>query len=46
MNVAGFLISTNYENPPSAELVEAAACPTKCLKTGKAHAAPVAEVSA
>jgi ferredoxin len=46
MTVSGFLISTNYDNPPPADLVEAAACPTQCLKTAKAHAAPAEEVSA
>ncbi len=40
MQVEGFLVSTNYDNPPPAELVEAAGCPTQCLKTAKAHAAP------
>jgi electron transport complex protein RnfB len=41
MQVDGFLVSTNYDNSPLAELVEAAACPTKCLQTGKAHAMAV-----
>jgi Na+-translocating ferredoxin:NAD+ oxidoreductase RNF subunit RnfB len=40
MNIEGFLASTNYDNPPPVDLIEAAACPTKCLKTAKAHAAP------
>jgi Na+-translocating ferredoxin:NAD+ oxidoreductase RNF subunit RnfB len=46
MKVDGFLVSTNYDNPPPAELVEAAGCPTKCLKTGQAHAAPAQEEGA
>lgn len=39
MKIDGFLVSVNYENPPGAGLVEAAACPTGCLQTAKAHAA-------
>lgn len=35
MLIDGFLIQTNYENPPGKELVEAAACPTKCLRTSE-----------
>jgi len=39
MLVEGFLIRTNYENPPSPDLVEAAACPTTALRTGSGHVA-------
>jgi Na+-translocating ferredoxin:NAD+ oxidoreductase subunit B len=35
MLIDGFLIQTNYENAPGEELIEAAACPTHCLKTSK-----------
>jgi RnfABCDGE-type electron transport complex B subunit len=33
MTVTGFLVDVNYDNPPSKEIIEAAKCPTKCLKT-------------
>ena len=32
MEVNGFLVSVNYENSPSAEIIEAAKCPTGCLR--------------
>lgn len=38
MEVDGFLIRTNYENPPQANLVEAAACPTTALRIDTKHA--------
>ncbi|MCK5844657.1 MAG: RnfABCDGE type electron transport complex subunit B, partial [Victivallales bacterium] len=34
MTVNGFLIAVNYDNPPSIDVIEAAKCPTGCLKTG------------
>jgi Na+-translocating ferredoxin:NAD+ oxidoreductase RNF subunit RnfB len=37
MLVDGFLIRTNYENPPAADLVEAAACPTTALRVDTNH---------
>lgn len=33
MIIDGFLIQTNYDNPPSRDIIAAAACPTNCLKT-------------
>lgn len=39
MLVDGFLVKTNYDNPPSAELVEASACPTTALRLASKHAA-------
>jgi Na+-translocating ferredoxin:NAD+ oxidoreductase subunit B len=39
MLVEGFLISTNYDNPPPPELVVAAACPTTALRIDVEHAA-------
>lgn len=39
MLVDGFLIKTNYENPPPTDLVEASACPTTALRLGSKHAA-------
>lgn len=39
MLVDGFLIRTNYENPPQPELVEAAACPTTALRIDTQHSA-------
>ncbi len=39
MLVDGFLIRTNYENPPPPDLVEASACPTSALRLGTKHAA-------
>jgi Na+-translocating ferredoxin:NAD+ oxidoreductase subunit B len=39
MLVDGFLVRTNYENPPPAELVEASACPTTALRLASRHAA-------
>ncbi len=38
MLVDGFLIRTNYENPPPAELVDASACPTTALRQATKHA--------
>jgi Na+-translocating ferredoxin:NAD+ oxidoreductase RNF subunit RnfB len=40
MAIDGFLASANYENPPPESLIEAAGCPTKCLKTAAMQAAP------
>ena len=39
MLVDGFLIRTNYENPPPPDLVEASACPTTALRLASQHAA-------
>jgi hypothetical protein len=39
MLVDGFLVKTNYENPPPPEVVEASACPTSALRLGTKHAA-------
>jgi hypothetical protein len=39
MLVDGFLVRTNYENPPAPELVEASACPTTALRQAGKHAA-------
>lgn len=39
MLVDGFLVKTNYDNPPSADLVEASACPTSALRVASKHAA-------
>ncbi|MBT8042401.1 MAG: RnfABCDGE type electron transport complex subunit B [Pontiella sp.] len=39
MEVDGFLVRTNYENPPPPEVVEAAACPTTALRNASLHAA-------
>jgi Na+-translocating ferredoxin:NAD+ oxidoreductase RNF subunit RnfB len=39
MLVDGFLVKTNYENPPGPELVEASACPTTALRLSGKHAA-------
>jgi Na+-translocating ferredoxin:NAD+ oxidoreductase subunit B len=39
MEVDGFLVRTNYKNPPGSELVEAAACPTTALRVDSKHAA-------
>jgi electron transport complex protein RnfB len=33
MIVNGFLVQTNYDNPPSVDVIEKAGCPTGCLKT-------------
>jgi ferredoxin len=32
MVINGFLVSVNYENSPPKDIVEAAGCPTKCLR--------------
>lgn len=39
MLVDGFLIKTNYDNPPSSDVVEASACPTSALRLASKHAA-------
>ncbi len=39
MLVDGFLIRTNYENPPPPDLVEASACPTTAIRLASQHAA-------
>lgn len=39
MLVDGFLVRTNYENPPPPELVEASACPTSALRLASKHVA-------
>lgn len=39
MLVDGFLVKTNYANPPPPELVEASACPTTALRQATKHAA-------
>lgn len=39
MLVDGFLIRTNYENPPPPDLVEASACPTTALRLASKQAA-------
>jgi Na+-translocating ferredoxin:NAD+ oxidoreductase RNF subunit RnfB len=33
MTVKGFLVEVNYENPPGADLIEKAGCPTNCLRS-------------
>jgi electron transport complex protein RnfB len=37
MLVDGFLIRTNYENPPGTDLIETAACPTTALRIDTEH---------
>jgi hypothetical protein len=39
MLVDGFLVKTNYDNPPPSELVEASACPTTAIRLASKHAA-------
>ena len=39
MVVDGFLVKTNYENPPAGDLVEASACPTTALRQASKQAA-------
>lgn len=39
MLVDGFLVRTNYTNPPAPDLVEASACPTTALRLASRHAA-------
>jgi Na+-translocating ferredoxin:NAD+ oxidoreductase RNF subunit RnfB len=41
--VDGFLIRTNYENPPGVDLVEASACPTTALRAAAQHAEGVSK---
>lgn len=38
MEIDGFLIRSNYENPPPDSLVEAAGCPTTALRVDAEHA--------
>jgi Na+-translocating ferredoxin:NAD+ oxidoreductase subunit B len=38
MTVKGFLIETNYDNPPLPDLVEKTGCPTTALRLGSKHA--------
>ena len=33
MEIKGFLVNVNYDNPPETDIVEAAKCPTGCLRT-------------
>ncbi|WP_372794889.1 RnfABCDGE type electron transport complex subunit B [Pontiella sp.] len=37
MEIDGFLIRSNYENPPGPDLVEAAECPTTALRVDAEH---------
>ncbi|QBG46534.1 ferredoxin [Verrucomicrobia bacterium S94] len=37
MEIDGFLVRSNYENPPPASLVEAAGCPTSALRVDTEH---------
>ncbi len=39
MTVKGFLIETNYDNPPLSDLVEKTGCPTTALRLASKHAA-------
>lgn len=39
MTLKGFLVETNYENPPLPDLIEKAGCPTSALRLGSQHAA-------
>ena len=39
MLVDGFLVRTNYENPPPPDLVEQSACPTTAIRLATQHAA-------
>lgn len=39
MVVDGFLVHTNYENPPESDLVEKSACPTTAIRLASKHAA-------
>ncbi len=39
MVVDGFLVRTNYENPPTTDLVEKSQCPTSALRLASKHAA-------
>jgi len=39
MLVDGFLVRTNYDNPPPSDLVEASACPTTAIRLASRHAA-------
>lgn len=39
MEINGFLIATNYDNPPLPDLVEKTGCPTTALRLASKHAA-------
>ena len=39
MLIEGFLVRTNYENPPPSDLVEESACPTTAIRLATQHAA-------
>jgi electron transport complex protein RnfB len=39
MNIKGFLVETNYSNPPLPDLVEKTGCPTTALRRASGHAA-------
>ena len=39
MNIKGFLVETDYTNPPLPDLVEKAGCPTTALRRAEQHAA-------
>jgi len=39
MTLKGFLVETNYDNPPLPDLVEKTGCPTTALRLGTKHAA-------
>jgi hypothetical protein len=41
MTLAGFLVRTNYQDPPNPDIVERAGCPTTALRRASAHAAGV-----
>ncbi len=41
MQINGFLASVDYENPPKADLIEKAKCPTGCLKPSGKYPSPV-----
>lgn len=43
MTIKGFLVETNYSNPPVSDLVEKAACPTTALRLASEHAKGVYE---
>jgi Fe-S-cluster-containing hydrogenase component 2 len=37
MEINGFLAGVNYENMPTGDIIEKAACPTGCLKSPEDH---------
>ncbi len=43
MMIKGFLVETNYSNPPLPDLVEKTGCPTRALRLASEHAAGVYE---